>query len=652
MAPDAFQRLLDFLKNLFCDPTFDKCIELISAATMAQRSELVRLARSGVFVIQPRTVLVNMLIQEWSYSELRLLSYMNGNPLYQSLLLNLSIWAPMSEAEFKQSKDESYQKELSVLLRPRRDTGLCFDAFFYPCDTPIFSDAPLNLSMASIVRNAIHDWARSLQDKILYPKHSEKTMSRATTKEVRRNVEFPEDIDEEISSSYYEYLEHHGIPVIESPMEMRQRLYPGFLKPRTYYANGATSHRLSRYIGREFSDLADRLVSSNRYTSVRPDRLRSMRGFPAFIYDLTSFTSNLDIHSRFLYEMAYALRGYTTWVFSSERGLVNVYLSDLIEDLALGHDHPVVSLECILGDDILIDVGPAGLLGMNGNIQSARFIHASIMLQFVENENELNVAGDDGIIITNDPIRISKYICFMGSLQFEKCYTTDQSGCICLKRSLQQINTGFVHGTLASLPNFELPVSRKYVDLRYPDILRKTKTQRKEAAAASVLTSISSMYPEIRTTNFEEKFTQIVKYYYAYAGLKMEGNVPQFQDMKLPFIVPIQFIEMHDPRSYTLTTSYPGYAFLPTRGILTEDYESLWIIGSSALQNSSKYLKQMELFGYLTRKRQYNWILGHEGLELLKVEYMRQKPPAIYLFECICTIPTVFRDLDTSVSFL
>jgi hypothetical protein len=499
--------------------------------------------------------------------------------------------------------------------------------------------------MARAVQDAIHTWARSLERTVLFPVYSDKTLSNQTRAELESYGYDLEAFGDSVTSGLLEFLEHRDGITSSSPLEMRQRHYVGYFKPRTYYANGGKSYRKARYLGRAFSDLCDLLESSNRYTCTKPERLYSREQDPLLIYDLTSFTSNLDVHSRFLSEMALSLEGYNTWIFSASTGLTQVSLSSLIRDMAEIHDEPLVDVSRVFESCPNVYAKPAGLLGVNGNIQTAKFIHASVMLQMVTHHDELNVAGDDGAIVSgNHPYSASRII-YLGPLEFSKCYSTSEDGSVCLKRPIQQIGCHFITSRILPLPNFEYPVSKDIVDVRYPRIAQLTKQERKKSAANSVTDSISHMWPEIRDLDFSDKYVSLIRYYYSYSGLPVDGNIPHCGNPSLPLVIPIATIheDILDPRNQSIIDSYPGYAYLPVREKIEEDLESIYNQESDVFLNSSKYLKYMETLGYISREKQYHWVTGSEGLSALLIEFGRVKPPAVYRFTCHGLIPNCFR---------
>jgi hypothetical protein len=97
----------------------------------------------------------------------------------------------------------------------------------------------------------------------------------------------------------------------------------------------------------------------------------------------------------------------------------------------------------------------AGMLGIYGNLMTCTFAHGVIMAQFAEDEDQINVAGDDGIVPETDStqLAIQEAINLFGIHEESKEFITTEAGSIHLKRPIRQVNQLLDHGSMLIWPN-------------------------------------------------------------------------------------------------------------------------------------------------------------------------------------------------------
>lgn len=639
MTPDAFALLIKKLCAL-SDPLQKRAYELITTLTRDALNCGILLARSAQHTVVRGTTLYKQLSEHLSPTEIDILSILNEGPLSQSLLLNLCLWSPVTASEVKEANNTSFSKELAATMRRRREKSQINwrTLFSDSAIEPLCIHHPVNEPITRKVRKILNRWRSSMKNRVLYPTLSNKSMSRETLE--RFNEEFPEEKKASISQVEYERVLHEKPFSARTSSELRQKHYTGFFKPRTYYAMGTYHHTCSKYLSSPLSELTNLFEFTHKRLAVDPTRLESSDGSPLFIYDLRSFTSNLDEHAHFLDEFSMYCKGTPVFLMTPVEGLIEADLGTLIALLRDCHDCPLFDISKFLPGAPFQCGGPGGILGVRGNIQTAKLLHGIVLAHNHKSFGDLNVAGDDGASVDGDHVVDFNTLLLLGDLAKEKVFTTAEPGAVCLKRSIVQRGKHFIHGSIVSLPNFEYPLATSDVDLRYPSIRQMSKNERRKSAAASLLSSAMSCTGKLDIQE-AKIYLEIVRMFYDYSGLPLEGSIPQCGGAPIGLVPPFASILRSNSLIIdTIYMRYRGQARLKTREHLTQ--EVLYEEQDTFLANSSPHLKYLETLGYLEKEPVYEIVVGSQGLMRLLLEFTDPIPP-VWSYTVVQDVPLPYR---------
>jgi len=472
------------------------------------------------------------------------------------------------------------------------------------------------------VNDSLLKWLDDIEDMVLYPKMSAKTCSLETGRLA----------DSQLGLSYYSsgitqidlevILHRHGI-IVDGNCEMRQKWYPSNLDPRTYYASGGFAYHRSKYIASIFEMLADTFIPSTKRFCTAPTRLDVEDDYYMLIYDLTSYTSNLHEHKYFLSYLSLACKGTNIYLMTVD-GKITYDLGDLIDEYNELYKGIPVNMERIPNsNNSVVYSNVASLLGIYGNISSAKYLHAIVMSQSVHNLDQINTAGDDGIVMTDNEDATLEKIEVLGDIQKEKCYVTYEDGCQHLKRPLRQIVNHLEQGDLLQWPNLEFYTDDQYIDSRYEYIKSKTIGERKDSVSSSITTLLNQL-SFMTLSQVESKFMDsFLRRVYREYGLPLWGNVPQIvgSNKSYGFVPSIEGDYMHkDPIVYTITRLFSTIAIVSERQKIVYDNTPM-IEGYTFKCNSDKHLSYLEKLGYLESTKRKLLVHSINGPQVLIDEY-------------------------------
>jgi hypothetical protein len=312
---------------------------------------------------------------------------------------------------------------------------------------------------------------------------------------------------------------------LESVCELKSVWYVNHPTPRAYYTTGGKAYHASKYM-HIMVDLAEKLDCTRRVYCTQPGRLVIKNH--ATIYDLTSFTSLLRVHAIFLEELGKYCRGHSVTILDSHRGELDADLGLLISEYVEGcYSQPEFDVR-LFHESIRASHLVAGMLGVFGNIDSAKFLHGGVMLQRVDATNQLNVAGDDGIVDDSDEDETVKVLSKLGKIATEKMFVTYDPGCIHLKRPIEQLGSSLIHQRFAMWPPFEYAVDVELRDPRHPQLMPLLKNECRSAAASSALNFLRQLPKTRDWHDVQELIRAVMSFYYKTFNLRLEGSVPQF----------------------------------------------------------------------------------------------------------------------------
>jgi hypothetical protein len=284
---------------------------------------------------------------------------------------------------------------------------------------------------------------RHIRKTTLYPSMSRKLLPKRTRVwfEQRPNQVF-EDPDAITPAELERFYVVFGVHFL-GPSEIKQRWYMHGLVPRTYATAGETAFTYSKYLKDVWNVLWNSFPPTEKFNRVDISRLRRKSAAYSFaMYDLTTFTSNLETHRDFVLSLS-RFCNIEVEVFDGRRGYCTMSLKVLLEEYAT-YLCQAVTWYTELGDLGFIEEevhAVAGLLGIIGNIASCGLAHGIFLRTLVDSLEEEGVAGDDAIFVylikegwKPKTDIVGKY---MGTLAEDKVYDLREKDAVYLKRGVR-----------------------------------------------------------------------------------------------------------------------------------------------------------------------------------------------------------------------
>lgn len=191
--------------------------------------------------------------------------------------------------------------------------------------------------------------------------------------------------------------------VISGPTEVRYAWKYNDLKPRVYYAQGATAWNDSRYIRNPMNSLAKAFACTNPNTRYNTNRLNPICDTDSFsIYDYVSFTTKLTEFRYFMEELAEFTRDVNVKVLDTYHGIIDKSLGDLFDSYNTSCNYyPEMDLSRILSmtEPHIVTCSTAGLLGIYGNIVGCTVLHGWHLIQVCGSPDLCNCVGDDAQMV-------------------------------------------------------------------------------------------------------------------------------------------------------------------------------------------------------------------------------------------------------------
>lgn len=616
---------------------------LLPSLTMEQRSAVARLCRAQCY--PPRSSRLARMSNSLPYQFLTRILPLCQTPLMAGLVLSLVLMAPMSALEVNRVYSESLVKEMIVMESVKRVCTLDFRVFFGFEDQPLHVEFASNPTMARNIRHSIDRWIVSLESKVLYPKISSKTVSRTTSSNLfSAYVDYQPLSEIGVTAMDLERVYHDTGYLVEGPCEMRQKWYASNLKPRTYYAQGGTAFHSSKHLAEAFTDLCDTLPCTNRRIRVDPGRIVIRDPTSDVIYyDLSSFTSNLHVQGHFLMQLALYSKGHSMTILDSYHGVVKADLGELIHTYVMQNlNSPEYTLPSKYNDPSEVHYhGVAGFLGVYGNIATATFIHGAVMSMLHKYPDENNVAGDDGLDVTDDVDRSLTLVRTMGDVADEKTFRSSEGCCIHLKRPIVRVGNRLIHGQLLTWPSLEC--GQTETDNRYPHMAKMSKSDRMDAIASSVTAFLRNLESVPLDDEEKEMVHGYLERIYGEYGLPREGCVPQVTPSTLGFVPAYEkrYIGC-DPISNTINRLYQNIAKVPMREYRPMEWSML--SEERFTCNQTKLLRHLEILGYVEQEKMDVYVYGEGGLSRLLKEYTRPDP-RVYEYTVVRKLPAWVWDL-------
>lgn len=648
--------LYPLLRHEYSQSQLTSLLHNIQSLSLRHRKQLITMCRSGS-IPRPDTSLFGkcsetiFLLSEdpkWHFDHLERLI---GSPLHSGLLIALSISMPLTDNAVSQTYVDLLAKEMMVMESSPLQSALNYNVFFGSYAEPIHPTIPPNPKQAATIHQLIDMWVLSIESKpYILPHMTGKLCSKDTQKEVAAKYPGYHTFEEEGATQpdlEYLYMKF-GDKLEGGSCEVKQRWYTSQLVPRTYYAAGSDAYHKSKYVRDALNSLCDHLPPTERYSRVNPHRivLSSIHSH-ALIYDLTSFTSNMHEQRHFMDRLAWYCRGRTVRVLDAVEGVVPVDLGILLSEYNDLNTEPAYSSDKLLGNGLVLSHHVAGFLGVYGNLASCTFLHGAVMSQLVHSFSQLGVAGDDGLVESEDDWTTFFMIRLLGLMEESKGYNTLEPGNqIYLKRPIRQVGRRLFSETFALYSMIEHLFDED--DHRFFTQPR-SKSDRLSSLASSIVAYLRSVSKLVLTADEKDMAFAFLTNVYSHAGFPIQGQIPQIHtphspnQRRLPsVVVPTLNLDVigNDPIEYTINSLYSGCAVLPSRTDerIELDYDLLFA-GSEFVCTGSPLLSYYRKLGFVELMQDDIVVLGEDGLHLLLKHYSLIRDYPVYTVTVLADIP-------------
>jgi len=324
----------------------------------------------------------------------------------------------------------------------------------------------------------------------------------------------------------------------EGPCEVRYAWKFNDLKPRVYYAQGATAYYPARYI----RDIANSLAEVIPTTSVRT-RFTTSRLSPVdatqylLLYDYSSFTSELTEIRYFLEALADFAKDTEVDVLDTHRGIVRCNLGDMISEYnqICNFDHPMdLGRIFEMSSSFVLPHTNAGLLGVYGNIVFSTSLHGLHLCQVCGSDQMCNCVGDDACAkgdlreLEDAITQISSF----GSIHPDKfkiwredSADVGENGWQFLKRPIDRLEGHIFVGNLVDLPNLFYICEITDGIHTVPEKEQGSGKRAFLSQTRSMLWSMHSMFPTLEDE--EIRFAlEYLRLGYRSFGFPFEGRLP------------------------------------------------------------------------------------------------------------------------------
>jgi len=259
----------------------------------------------------------------------------------------------------------------------------------------------------------------------------------------------------------------------------------------------------------------------------------------------------------------------------------------------------------------------------------------AIMTQIVESVDDINIAGDDGIIKieTSNEVNIVHCIRMVGRIQESKLYHARDIGAQALKRKVEVYDNALEISDMALFPSGEY--GRRSVDPKFNRLHRLNPKELRSSASSSVVSFLRSLIPiQMDDSMYLSIHIYLLKFY-SLNRLPVEGSVPQFDKGHL--FVPCLLGDYigEDPIEYTIIKRFPGWGRVCYRGWLVNERLDEDVF----LSNSTKHLAYLEKMGFLQSRKIHVKYSGPLSLRMVLDEYSGVVP-VICEYNIIQLIPS------------
>jgi hypothetical protein len=457
---------------------------------------------------------------------------------------------------------------------------------------------------------------------------------------------------------------------IGGPCEIRWAWKYNDLKPRVYYAQGGDAYFASRYIPRIAQSFCDLFPVSNKSTRYSTTRLHPITDHSTvFVYDYSSFTSELTELKHFMDNLAEFCRGTKISCIDTSTGMVQYDLGDILDQYNLTvNKRPEMDGTTIFksqGERIPLHHNKSGMLGVYGNIVWSSALHGLFLAFLTGSFESSGVIGDDAAgVIQDDEWSLGALLqCLrgIGDVHKEKLQewgpgilSTGTYGWQFVKRPLERISNRMYPGALIDLPllfyvcdplhDFHTQSAGSIIDRR-----------------KAIISQVSRLYDRLHqfesrlseeSIEFAIRYTQIV---FSALDLPTTGALPSCHPYRhekgIPMMLPIlDRKSVSRPWIEVLTEELDGQTFtLPKFAWSPEIPESYRYEGQETEGTSHPLFSIGEDLGFIRKvMRPVHYRLGSDVAGLLKFWYNGDLR-SVYAYTYTDEPPKWWRDVYSDI---
>jgi len=605
--------------------------------------------------------------QKETYKEVDLLPLLRATiqdqSLWSGLIIMLCRAVPLAQHDIEGMRIKSWLKEMNGCETTRKDDHVDFNVLFDPTrhHETMHPGLSPNSYMMKYFYIKLTIWRRWVSTVTHYPRANNKYMSHRLKDDFENTfgIRFPLP---GLSQRDYLYVEAMDRYSLQGPTEMRQTWTRSNFKPRTYYAQGGVYGRTS-CLQNAFSEMVNITPITNHVTRLRPTRIVCRPGGYFRIYDLTTFTTMMWSQADFIDALAEFCSGHPITMMTAKDGLITRDLGEVLSEYndETNRMPTVTYYRCkYLDEEGRYDTYQqyAGMLGLYGNLMTCTFAHGVIVSTLCHHEDELNVAGDDGIVPEDETtmIAVKEAISVVGIHEESKEFISTQPGSIHLKRPIKQpvnqvrVETKYmVIWPDASLLE-ELIVGAK--DPRYTRHESLTMFDRVSLVGRELLRFLRSIfiYGQILPAELEVvvEFLQLVKNALEnHMNRRLQPSLTQCGDEFFwPWLPSIEDTEVGDPWIQTVNHRYCGSVVTTQLGYMPWSGDAWMLqVGETFQANDNKYLQFLYNCKLIEKRAVKTMLSGEAGLDYLYRTWDRSfEEPLVYEYEVLCDVPDHLRE--------
>lgn len=603
--------------------------------------------------------------------------------LLRNLPLKTPRWAGIENA----ARSESLLKEFRATQQYRKPSAIDYRAIFSDSNTQWHPDVPLRPELQTDIRFRLKNWKTSLSTRLIYPRYSKKTMGNESSYNLGNLLRPDFAYGEKLSTCDLEEYYHHTGVKVSGPVEMRQAWFFNDLKPRTYFANGATTYFSSRYMQTVFNTLLDTFPHTHRRHRFKMTRLRFDSQDKVFVYDYTSFTSSMSEQYYFLAALADFCQDTVIQILDTFYGVIQINLGDLIRDYNEVCNH---FPEFRIADELrnLMDLPDltflhhcAGFLGVYANLASCTSLHGLNIVILTGEYHRCSCVGDDAI----GCFRVLRYypkeegeiheeerstrdifngleVC--GSISepktrvfdpIQEIWADDSRLWTYLKRSLDRIDDELILGELLDFPSLGLIAHEECQTGRHPnfDLTPENIAPRFAIQAFTLLRKAHGILHQLTEADAHIIFTFLRRVYsrllLPYDGwlFNCQGDENQcpslLRDVTVLPAIPRSWDEdwpalKRDPIPFLVESLRMDGWKAPV--VVTEYQDDLCLeTGTQFTSRGKRMLTVLEDFGYLGKQTVLEYVDGTDIADRL-VDFLDKRTSILYRFEVLRDLPS------------